>query len=222
MNPIRQAVLDRIWRGQDPLTHASANLFGHDLQGWRSQHRYLHEGIAEVRPVITVEIGVWKGASTLHMAECLKQAESGAVIAVDTWLGSVEHWVLPEYFAEMSFFAGYPAMYHKFIGNVLRAGLADYVVPLPLDSINAAHLLQHTAIIPGMIHLDAGHSYDGVLSDLRSWWPLLAPGGLLIGDDYHADGSFEGVRRAFDEFFAALGYPAIEHDGGKCRIRKQA
>ena len=34
------------------------------------------------------------------------------------------------------------------------------------------------------IYVDALHTYDAVLADLRAWWPKLRPGGLLSGDDY--------------------------------------
>jgi hypothetical protein len=34
------------------------------------------------------------------------------------------------------------------------------------------------------IYIDADHSYDGVIADLRSWYPKLKPGGLMGGHDY--------------------------------------
>jgi predicted O-methyltransferase YrrM len=221
VNPIRQSVIERLWRGADPMHGFPGNLFEFDLQGWNSQHPYLQEGIVEVRPTVIVEIGVWKGGSTVYMADQLKRAGMQAVvIAVDTWLGSSEHWLVAEYFALLPFLHGYPALYHKFMSNVLRAGVADQVVPLPLDSLNAVQVLRGTGIIPEMIHLDGGHDYASVMADLRAWWPLLAPGGLLVGDDYFEDGRWPGVRQAFDEFFGAQGITAIENKDNKCRIRK--
>jgi len=81
-------------------------------------------------------------------------------------------------------------------------------------------LLRGLGLAPGMIHLDAGHDYDSVSSDLRAWWPLLSPGGLLVGDDYHTDGQFPGVRQGFDDFFAGVEGARLEHHDGKCRLRK--
>jgi cephalosporin hydroxylase len=218
---MRQAVIDRIWRGLDPLTQAPQNLVAIDLQGWNSQHVYLAQGIAELQPSIVVEIGVWKGGSTIFMADRMRAAgQTGVVIAVDTWLGSSEHWLVEEYRQASSFMNGYPALYHKFAANVLHTGLADYVVPLPLDSVNAAQVLRHLAIRPAMIHLDGGHDYDSVTMDLRVWWPLLLPGGLLVGDDYYTTGVWSTVKAAFDDFFDALGFAALENEHGKCRVRK--
>jgi len=34
------------------------------------------------------------------------------------------------------------------------------------------------------LYIDALHTYEAVLSDLRAWWPRLRDGGLLSGDDY--------------------------------------
>ena len=34
------------------------------------------------------------------------------------------------------------------------------------------------------IYVDARHDYKGVLQDLRAWYPLLRPGGVLAGHDY--------------------------------------
>lgn len=222
MNPIRQEIIERIWRGADPMQGFPNNLIEFDLQGWNSQHPYLSEALLELRPQVVLEIGVWKGGSTIFMAEQLKKAGLPAVvIAVDTWLGSSEHWINPESFASMSFLNGYPALYQKFISNVIRTGTTDFVVPLPLDSLNAAVLMPAMGISPGVIHLDGGHDYDSVMADLRAWWPLLAPGGMLIGDDYYDDGRWPTVRKAFDEFFGKLGL-SLEYANGKCRVRKAA
>ncbi|HEY1798986.1 MAG TPA: hypothetical protein VGG57_22930 [Stellaceae bacterium] len=53
-----------------------------------------------------------------------------------------------------------------------------------------------------------------------AWWPALAPGGLLIDDDYFTIGVCATVRRAYDDFFGALGLTPFEHTNGKCRIAK--
>jgi predicted O-methyltransferase YrrM len=221
MSQFRQALLDRIWHGLDPLAQVPTNLIQVDLQGWNSNHPYLERAVAEQAPAVIVEIGVWKGASTIFMADRMRaMGQSGVVIAVDTWLGSSEHWLTEQFRSQMSFMNGYPAMYHKFASNVLHVGVADYVIPLPLDSLNAAQLLARAGVRPGVIHLDGGHDYDSVVADLKVWWPLLQPGGLLVGDDYYTDGRWPTVKQAFDDFFAALDMPPPENAAGKCRIPK--
>jgi hypothetical protein len=163
---------------------------------------------------------VWKGGSTVFMADVAKRLGLPTlVIAVDTWLGSSEHWLHSNLFSEMSFLNGYPALYNQFLSNAIRVGVANYVLPIPIASLGAAEVLTSLGVTASIIHVDGAHDYDSVMADLRAWWPLLAPGGILIGDDYLPDGYWESVRRAFDNFFGGLGL-SIENDAGKCRVRK--
>jgi hypothetical protein len=220
LNPTRQMMVNRLWRGNDPLRGFSSNLFEYDLQGWNSQHVYLSEAIAELRPSVIVEVGVWKGGSTVFMANTARElCLPSLVIAVDTWLGSSEHW-LTNLFEGMSFLNGYPALYHKFLSNVIRAGVAAYVLPMPIDSLNAAEILKSLGVTAEIMHLDGGHDYQSVMADLHAWWPVLVPGGMLIGDDYFPGGGWPGVRQAFDDFFGGLGLTPIENRDGKCRVHK--
>jgi hypothetical protein len=141
------------------------------------------------------------------------------VIAVDTWLGAADHWTHKTWFRHLAFEHGYPTLQRTFMANVVDAQLQEHVVPLPLDSLNAAAVLGHFGVQADMIHIDAGHEYASVIADLRAWWPILKPGGLYIGDDYYGGGTWVGVEQAHDEFFAELGLE-LEHTHGKCRVRK--
>lgn len=51
------------------------------------------------------------------------------------------------------------------------------------------------------VYIDADHRYPYVRYDIRIWWPLVTPGGLLSGHDYCAFGNY-GVIHAVDEFVA--------------------
>ena len=83
--PVRQDIIDRLYAGADPFLNFPDSLYQVDTQGWNSQHPYLSRAIDVARPKIIVEIGVWKGGSTLFMAEHLRRLELDAVvIAVDT------------------------------------------------------------------------------------------------------------------------------------------
>lgn len=218
MTAMRDALLATLWRGRDPYAGFPRHLYERDTQGWGSQHPYLAE-LGEAR--LIVEVGVWKGASTIAMASLLRErGVDGVVLAVDTWLGAVDHWIKDKWFDQLGFDHGYPSLARKFLANIIAAELTGHVLPLPLDSINAAALLAHHGIAVDAIHLDGGHEYGSVAADLRAWWPLLKPGGLLIGDDYGIDGKWPGVRKAFDEFLDAQDISEIEHRHGKCRVTK--
>jgi Methyltransferase domain len=224
MQTVRQFIIDRLWRGHDPFAAFPSSLYVHDPGGWNSDHGYLIEAIDRLRPQMVVEVGVWKGGSVLTMARRMREhGHNGIVLAVDTFLGSSEHWLVPEFLKELSPHHGYPQLYYKFMNNVLAEQLQDYVVPLPLDSGNAHVVLHRLGLRASAVHVDAAHDYLSVMLDLERWWSLLAPGGMLIADDYDATRQvWPEVGRAVDDFrarvphidFAALPY--------KCRFSKPA
>lgn len=218
----RHDLIAALWHGRDPFADPPDALRPLDLQGWRSGHPYLAEAVDQVRPAVVVEVGTWKGASALHMARTMaERAIPGTVIAVDTWLGAVDHWADEGLFAELATEHGFPSLYRTFLANVLREGLAERVVPLPLDSVNAAALMRLHGVTADVIHLDAGHEEASVAADLRAWWPLLRPGGLFIADDYdRLGGRFPGVTRAVDQFCAECAVEGPWSFDGKCKFKK--
>ena len=226
---VRRDLLDTLFFGRDPFAGFPFQDTPRDLQGWHSGHPYLSRAIEQVRPRVVVEVGVWKGASVVTMARAMQRLKlDGVIIAIDTWLGSAEHYK-EKFIADMDFEFGHPRLYRKFLANICHEGLTDYVVPLPLDSINAYELLKQRGVRPDVLHIDAGHDYASVMADLQAWWPQLTPGGVLIGDDYFKAGFVQGligkekwpeVRQAFDEFFAANAHTVFESGDGKCYVGK--
>jgi predicted O-methyltransferase YrrM len=219
---IRQDIVGKLWHGHDPIAGFPRRLYGVEFQGWNSEHGYLVEAIDEVRPKVVVEIGVWKGGSVSTMAARMKELElDGVVIAVDTWLGASDHWLNPAFHADLRFRDGYPSLYHCFMANIPERGLENYIVPLPLDSVNALVVLKHYGIQVDVLHIDAGHDYQSVKNDLTAWWPMLRPGGVLIGDDYHRDRlHWPEVADATDDFFNVTPHTTFRADWGKCYVRK--
>jgi hypothetical protein len=217
MTAVRDELIAKIWDGNDPF--AGSPKLAWDGAGYTtSGHRYLSEAVEALRPRVVVEVGVWKGVSAMIMARRARELDLNcAVIAVDTWLGSAEHMTGKNTKIGFSRLHGYPQIYFTFLSNCSHWQVQDRMVPVPLDSVNACEVLKHHGVVADLIHIDAGHDYRSVKIDLETWWPMLREGGLLIGDDYYTEGPhWLGVRQAFDEFFGAN----IEHDGGKCRVRK--
>lgn len=55
-------------------------------------------------------------------------------------------------------------------------------------------------------YIDGDHTYKGVATDLRAWWPKLRSGGLLMGDDYGRSGWWgNGVQDAVTHFLTDTG-----------------
>lgn len=168
------------------IYHDFVRVMGTDFQGWNSRAPILAELVATYRPRTIIDVGVWKGGSTLYLAEALRDSGiDGCVIAVDTFLGSPEHWEpdaqdLPERLY------GRPRLYEQFLSNVVRSGLQGYIVPLPQTSVNAAAILLQRGIGADLVHIDAAHDYRSVAHDAITYWTLLNSGGWLVGDDYHS------------------------------------
>lgn len=176
-----------------------------DLQGWNSQPDLYSTLLHHTNASFVVEVGVWKGASSIEFAKWLRSRGRGVVVSVDTFTGSLEHWlrndrgwVHPD--MQMPMLHGRPALYHQFRSNVRHLKLEQYLVPFPVTSRLAAAWFSAKGHQADLIHVDAGHAYPDVREDLHLWYPLLRPGGCLLADDYTS--GWPGVVQAVDEFVA--------------------
>jgi cephalosporin hydroxylase len=218
----QRSIKNKIWSGYDPFMGFPINTAKVDTQGWQSQHRFLGETIRLLRPTIVVEVGVWKGGSTIEMAKMLQMhGIDGAVIAIDTWLGAWDHWLHPFWHQELGFQFGYPTIFKIFMANVISNQLQDYVIPLPLDSANASIVIEKHNLHPDMVHLDGAHDHDAAWRDITTWWRLIRPGGIFVVDDFNIDGEcWPGVFQAVNEFRSQFQIEEFESEGLKCRFRK--
>jgi predicted O-methyltransferase YrrM len=55
-----------------------------------------------------------------------------------------------------------------------------------------------------LLYVDADHSMEGCVGDLRDWVPLVRAGGIVCGDDYENPG-YPGVKEAWDQYEAETG-----------------
>lgn len=168
-----------------------------DLQGWGSESPVFRDLIWQIQPKLIVEVGTWKGASAINMANSVKEfGFDTKIVCIDTWLGALEMWTDtkdPDRFLSLNNIFGYPSLYYRFLSNVVNSGHTDMIFPLPMTSSIGAKFLEHHKIQADMIYIDASHDYDDVLKDIQDYWPLVRQGGALFGDDYS---TWEGVRQA--------------------------
>ena len=148
-----------------------------------------------------VEIGTWLGKSTCYMGELLKESQARnptddkpSLYCVDTFLGEPNATDQQEIVKNEG-----GSIYYKFLKNMLDAEVLEYMIPLKLESVNAAALFKEHYF--DFVFLDAAHLYADVKSDLIAWWPKLYEGGIFAGHDYYAGTE---VKTAVDEFFKEL------------------
>lgn len=190
-----------------------------DLQGWNGMHPALVRAVEAARPALAFDVGVWKGQSVTHLAEAMRRVRpDSALLAIDTFLGSPEHWDrrrADRIVDSLGLVHGWPSLYWQFLSNMVLSGHAERVVPLPQTSDNAALILRRLGLRADLIHIDAAHEYEPVKRDLENYWALLRPGGILVGDDY----AWPGVKQAADEFAARMGL-RLEVEDPKWTLRK--
>lgn len=173
-----------------------------NTQSWHYDHTFLESLYQKrPRPEIILEVGSWLGHSAIMAAKYyLTQLNwrEFTLICVDTWLGSTEHWLRPESRESLNLHYGQPRIYDDFLSNIALAGLQEYVLPFPQTSINAARVLTYLGLEADWVYLDASHAENDVYLDLNHYWPLVASGGILFGDDWN----WPSVRKAVENFCA--------------------
>lgn len=180
-----------------------------DLQGWGSDDAIFRDAIEAVRPAVIIEVGTWKGASAIHMAAITRELGLDTkIICIDTWLGSPEHFLAsqPGWRESLLLRNGFPHLYYTFLANVMRAGFQDTIIPLANTSDNAAVILQQKQITADLIYIDAAHEEEAAYRDFKNYWQLLAPSGILLGDDYM---SWPGVTAAAHRFAIEVQRPCV-------------
>lgn len=146
------------------------------------QGLYLHE-IAAALPdkAVIVEIGSYLGRSSCFIASALAGSRKN-FFAVDT-----------------------------FENDAMREGKRD---TLAIFSANTAPYSQYITVIRGrsgevvktftktidMLFIDGDHSYEGCLSDLEAWLPLVKPEGLILFHDYYTRSPAKRVKVVVDQF----------------------
>ena len=74
-----------------------------------------------------------------------------------------------------------PYLFQQFLSNVKHAGLTDKIIPVRMDSLEAAKTLNIQA---DLIYIDASHDTASVITDIMSWYPHLKTDGVMCGDDW--------------------------------------
>jgi predicted O-methyltransferase YrrM len=169
-------------------------LLEEDLHGWNGDSVLFKELIDKVNPKTIIEVGSWKGLSTINMAKNSK----AKIYCVDTWEGSLE-FPLNEKLYDNTWNA--KNVFDKFMSNCFHNGVLDQIVPIKSLSKDAEVPMAE------MIYIDGDHTYQGVKEDLNKYWENLKVGGVMFGDDYflrvsagRPDGYVCGVQEAVDEF----------------------
>ena len=151
------------------------------LDGWfAGDNQFMLSEVLSDKTAMVCEIGSWQGVSARFLCE---HAPNATIICIDTWLGSIEHRINPEWRTQL------PLLYETFLANMWD--YRERVVPMRQSSTAGIHILHDHKIAPEVFYLDAAHDELSVRADL---WLLLwlFPRAIVIGDDWTLD----SVQRA--------------------------
>eukprot|EP01147_Barroeca_monosierra_P005819 gene5819-236_t len=195
---------ENIW--EDPRTQAMMQILDirpdeNEIFGSMLNNKIVKYLIDEIQPRMLVEVGVFRGATSINMAQLLESSpklKDSFIVSIDTWLLDLRFvWSSPEkrqstilskglagrYFKN-AYVAGASHMYYIFLSNVLLKQMQHRIIPLQTTSSNGAMALIAHRFRPDLIYVDASHANPDVLVDLESYYQVLAPDGALAVDDY--------------------------------------
>ena len=143
---------------------------------------YFIRKLAGVWRGVIVEVGSFLGGSAWYGAQIARDNWC-QYHCVDTWRGASDLAVGDEH-------------YRAFQENLRDAGLSEVQVHR-ISSTEAAGRFSDESV--DLVFIDADHTYEGCLADIRAWWPKVKPGGWMLGHDFLAKyGVPQAVRAAFE------------------------
>lgn len=154
------------------------------MSGWCSPEKALalYKLVAENKPAIAVDVGVFSGKSCLSMAYGMRDNGSGIVIGVDAWEKNLCTFDADEGTRQWwSSNVDLGAVYKEFLGHLLSTNLTEQVRILRMSSWSASRVVDDEI---GILHLDGSHDELSSSSDVAYWLPKLAVGGHIILDDH--------------------------------------
>lgn len=169
--------------------------FHYKIPGWFTfPHLYSHMVERYDDGAHFVEIGAWQGCSTAFMAvEIINSGKKIRLDVVDRWgryaldgLNTKNPEKLPD-----------DLVYKMFLDNIEPVKeVVQFTNIFHMDSVESTKYYKDDSL--DFIFIDADHTYEGVMRDLKAWYPKLKFGGHIAGHDYFND---EGVRQAVKDFF---------------------
>jgi len=154
-----------------------------EINGWllNNEAVMLFE-VAKSCKGIIVEIGSWKGKSTVCLALGSKEGNNAKVYAVDPHINTPCH---------KNYSKG-EGTFSEFIRNLQKSGVSESVFPIVKKSKEASADFNHKI---DFLFIDGDHSYNSVKEDFELWFPKLITGGIIA---FH-DAVYSEVKRLIDE-----------------------
>lgn len=152
-----------------------------------------------------IEIGSFKGRSTVTIALACKKAIKGKLITVDPHQGTFTHKSL-----------GIKNTLGDLKKNVKQRGLAKFVDVVQAESKEVFERLK--GIKTKLVFIDGSHKYKDVRRDFLNWSSTLMPGGYLI---FHDALNVSGPRKVMLEVLKNKNFVYIQSVGDLACFQKK-
>lgn len=183
----------------DPFAGVDIDTVVDDRKGWGSEDPFLDEIIGKVRPSLILEIGTWKGASAIYMAQSVKRhGLETEIICADPHVGSRGLWLSHRESMHITP-KGECGTYDIFLANVKRAGVTEFITPYRVTSSIATSVMERSDLKADIIYIDGSHDPVDVAADLSHVMRVAHEDTVIVCDDYEHP-RIKGVTEAVAEF----------------------
>lgn len=134
-----------------------------------------------------VEIGSWKGKSSVYMAvEIINSGKDIKFDCVDPWMDAQPEGV---------YYETYPNLYETFLSNI--EPVKTHINPVRKFSADAVKNYKRNSL--DFVFIDGNHEHPFIDEDIKLWYPKVKSGGIIAGHDYPHPPVFEAVNAKFKE-----------------------
>jgi predicted O-methyltransferase YrrM len=157
-------------------------------------------------PGSIIEIGSFRGGSTILLGQGLKDGYGGFIYTIDPY----NNRMMEDVPMGIGFIVRNLKRISKFIRDrkIIRYNLSEYIVPINKPSYEADNMFKDGTF--SLLFIDGDHTYPGIKTDLMLYIPKLESGGVLIVHDRH----YPGIKRAISEEVTPDKFSHIDYDTG--------
>lgn len=156
------------------------------------RHRVFTQGVD-----CAVEVGVWRGEFSAQMCNRLQPREFWGIDPYELYEGYTDK---PG--TEFNSQDSLDRLYRAVEANYHRINPSGSARLIRAHGCDAAQQFEDGSL--DVVYIDADHKREAVQADIRTWWPKVREGGVLVGHDYIERSHVEefGVIPAVQEFLA--------------------
>ncbi|MCL6096198.1 MAG: class I SAM-dependent methyltransferase [Patescibacteria group bacterium] len=153
------------------MPKANSLVFPQDVDGWlwKEEGEILYR-LAQLNKDlgVIVELGSYKGKSTICLAQGSKKVSGGKVYALDNFIGDSYVGIKKTSF------------YNQFLLNIEKYFLKEYVESVKGDFSEAVKSWNKPI---RLLFIDGSHNHEDVKRDFENWEPKVAHGGIIVFHD---------------------------------------